>query len=551
MTMFPASLAHTLNGNTFGDIQGDLLSNNKTRISIRVGCGRKRTLKARSKPSAALEGESPRIRIADMMDLSFVRSPGYGSDLVACNGYRIHVAKYQGKVVAVKIYRGLNSAQRLEADLKINRSLLHPTVLQAVAVCRASQTPFLVFSMESDIPISLGSFKTLVCYLADALSHSEKESVIVGAQLIRDVSAGLDYLGGIEQSFSVSRLTFDLLVDESNNICITVGVGENETGIQEDGYLDVFHKLCLKTFLEANNECHIDKSQAPTVAAPESRYEPDLLFSEPQGDPAMEPSFESDCLPIEPRREYAFIPGRTLGSLSLRRIYTDYARFMRNITKNIRHLRRKRHSNSTAVAHRCPGYRRDEVTSSPSVLRTAIIQHLTPSPREICQVCQQLVENGIFNCYCGQGDNGMSPTIQCYRCSVWSHLACQVNSDVDRPLCPSCLVSENQSHVDEVNSPSVQSYPAELEEVNITSSEADQVHSPKKYRSRLAGYAQNHALKIKYVNNTHRAYPPSWTSVVFVNGVERGRGKSRSHKAHARERAAAKAIGTLEGPWFY
>ncbi|KAJ7581279.1 hypothetical protein C8J56DRAFT_261575 [Mycena floridula] len=387
------------------------------------------------------------IPIAHKHDLRFLRYPPYGSDLVIRDGYRIHVAQYRGKVVAVKVYQGANSAQRLEADLEINSSLFHPTILQTVAVCRATQTPFLVFSMESDslspIPISLGGFKSLVYYLADALSRSEQDSLVVGAQLIRDISSGLDYLASIEQTLAVSRLMFDLLVDESNNICITVGLGEGAaTGTQEDGHLDVFHNLCSKSFLEANNECHLDKSQAPTAdnSASGSSSHPDLPFSSPDGEPIAETDSQSDSPLTPPRREYAFVPDR--GHQSLREISTSYARFMRSIiAKRIRHLRRKGQRKSTIVAHRCPGYRRDEVTLSTSVLRTAIIQHLTPSPREICPICQQLVEDGTFNCFCGQGDDGISSTIECSQCGLWSHRTCQVNGhSVDHlPFtCASC-----------------------------------------------------------------------------------------------------------------
>ncbi|KAJ7581299.1 hypothetical protein C8J56DRAFT_959672 [Mycena floridula] len=152
----------------------------------------------------------------------------------------------------------------------------------------------------------------------------------------------------------------------------------------------------------------------------------------------METSFESDC---PPRREYVFIPDRTIGSLSLRRISTEYASFLRRTNNNVQRLQHKGRSSSRAVPHRCPGYRRDEVTLGTSVLRTAIIQHMTPSPREICPVCKQLVEDGMFYCSCGQGDDGMSPTIQCLRCRVWSHRTCQSNGDsIGHPLftCASC-----------------------------------------------------------------------------------------------------------------
>ncbi|KAJ7581276.1 hypothetical protein C8J56DRAFT_261388 [Mycena floridula] len=424
MTMFPTSLGHTLTGNTFGDLQGNFLSNNKTRISIRLGCNRKRTLKARSKPSTSLLGESPPIPIAHTHDLRFLRSPLYGSDLVVRDGYRIHLARYRRKVVAVKVYQGTNSAQRLEADLEINSSLFHPTILQTVAVCRATRTPFLVSSMESDslssVPISLGGFKSLVYYLADALSHSEQESLIAGAQLIRDVSSGLDYLGSIEQTFAISRLMFDLLVDENNNIRIGIGLSdETRMDVQADGYLNIFQRLCLKSFLEANNQYHLDKEWAITAgdlgeALDDSSYD--------DGDFLVQ--LESEAIEIvdlalteSPSREYAFIPNRASGSFSLRAISTDYTNFIRRINptnsspNNIQRLRHKGHSNSKTVVHRCPGYRRDEVTLGTSVSRTAVIQHLTPSLREVCPVCKQLVEDGIFNCSCGQGDDGISSTI--------------------------------------------------------------------------------------------------------------------------------------------
>ncbi|KAJ7581270.1 hypothetical protein C8J56DRAFT_261245 [Mycena floridula] len=398
MTMLPALIAHNLSENTIRDIQGDFLSNNTTHISIYTSEG----ASIPTVEEGQLPRESPRIPITHKNDLSFVRSPAYGSDLVARDGYRIHAATYRGKVVAVKVYQGSDAIQKLEADLEINISLFHPTIFKTVAVCKATQAPFVVLSSDSlsAIPLSLGGFKSLACRLADALNHSEKESVVLGAQLIRNISSGLDYLASIEQTLAVSRLTFDLLVDESNNICITVGLGEGDAGrIQEDGYPRRLYKLCVKGFLEANNECHLDKPQVLTTAA-ESGYDPDLVFSQSVDERTMETSFESDC---SPRREYAFIPDRTIGSLSLRRISTEYASFLRRINNNVQRLQHKGRSNSTAVAHRCPGYRRDEVTLGTSVLRTAIIQHLTPSPREICPVCQQLVEDGTFHCSCGQG----------------------------------------------------------------------------------------------------------------------------------------------------
>ncbi|KAJ7581274.1 hypothetical protein C8J56DRAFT_1102168 [Mycena floridula] len=473
--MFPASLAHTLTGNTFGDIEGGFLSNNTTHnICINTGEG---TCIHTVQEDGQVPGISisSGIPIAHKHDLRFSRSPQYGSDLVRRDGYRIHVAKYRGKVVAVKIYQGANSNQRLETDLEINSSLFHPTILQTVAVCRAPRTPFLVFSMESDslstIPISLGGFKSLVYYLADALSRSEQESLVAGAQLIRDVSAGLDHLSSIEQTPALSRFIFDLLVDENDNICIAVGLSDRaDTGVQVNGYLGVFQSLILKSFLEANNQYHIDKEWAITAG---DLGEALHVSSYDDGDFLVQLESEVteiiDLASIEiPSREYVFIPDRASDSFSLSAISTDYTNFIRRInpnniapSNNFQRWRHKGPSNSKTVAHRCPGYRRDEVTLGTSVSRTAVIQHMTPALREICPVCKQLVEDGMFNCSCGQGmnpstsvctsgfivvvglveDDGSSPTIQCSRCLVWSHHRCQRNdsgSDHQPFTCFSC-----------------------------------------------------------------------------------------------------------------
>ncbi|KAJ7581247.1 hypothetical protein C8J56DRAFT_1102116 [Mycena floridula] len=592
--MFSASLTPTLNERS-GEIQGDFLSNNTTHIYIHTGEG-SRTRTVEEENQAA--GESSRIPVANENDLRFVRSRAYGSDIVVRDGYRIHVARYLGKVVTVKVYQGPNSVQRLEADLEINSYLLHPAILRTVAVCRASRTPFLVLSMESHsmptIPISLDGFRSLVCYLADALSHSETESLIVGAQVIRDVSSGLDYLGSIEQTFAISRLTFDLLVDENNNICITVGLGEeNVTGTQEDRYIDVFHKLCIKN---ANNECYLDNSET-------TQRRKHVL--------------ESDLSPNEPRREYAFIPDPDHISLSLRRISKDYARF-------------------TASYHEeypTPSTdRRDEVTLGTSVSRTAVISHLTPSLREICQICHQLVEDGIFNCSCGQGDDGMSPTIQCFRCSVWSHRACQIDGGGRRFLCTSCLLLESQSQPESAQIQDIDSalsssendmelssdpqnhdtnqshgYPVELEAspdsegLNPSYSEVDSIPTEvlppvrvqPSARVRLAAarvrpttrvppareypsgphYIPRHPVYVDgtigtelHGNPFYRSdrirdlsreieyqshlvgteLEPIWISTLLFKGVEYGRGQSSVSRTHSRELAAAQALRLLE-----
>ncbi len=59
------------------------------------------------------------------------------------------------------------------------------------------------------------------------------------------------------------------------------------------------------------------------------------------------------------------------------------------------------HSDDTV--HRCPGYRREEVTLMPVLSECKVITHVTPFLHEKCLICGKDVEEGKFNCKCGTG----------------------------------------------------------------------------------------------------------------------------------------------------
>ncbi|PBL03924.1 hypothetical protein ARMGADRAFT_37969 [Armillaria gallica] len=93
------------------------------------------------------------------------------------------------------------------------------------------------------------------------------------------------------------------------------------------------------------------------------------------------------------------------------------------------------------TVHRCPGYRREEVTLRPVLSDCKVIMHATPSLHEKCQICEKVVEEGQFNCKCGQPDDGISPTVKCTMCSVWGHRHCNDQSG----YCWSCVVTASQN----------------------------------------------------------------------------------------------------------
>jgi len=129
-------------------------------------------------------------------------------------------------------------------------------------------------------------------------------------------------------------------------------------------------------------------------------------------------------------------------------------------------LKSRRGRYTTKTAHRCPGYNRIEITLTADIARSAIVSHLTPTPHEICPVCNEIVKDAeIFACICGGGgtsvrktepsscvlisstDNELIPTISCSTCSEWHHRPCVYISEdeVRNFLCQRCEVQASES----------------------------------------------------------------------------------------------------------
>ncbi len=114
------------------------------------------------------------------------------------------------------------------------------------------------------------------------------------------------------------------------------------------------------------------------------------------------------------------------------------------------------------TVHRCPGYRREEVTLTPVLSDCKVITHATPSLHEKCVICGQHVEEGLFSCICRQralvfgslddcitddghpADDGISPTVKCTKCSVWGHKYC---NDQISSICWRCAHSAKPTNL--------------------------------------------------------------------------------------------------------
>jgi hypothetical protein len=107
--------------------------------------------------------------------------------------------------------------------------------------------------------------------------------------------------------------------------------------------------------------------------------------------------------PVTPRRELRW---RSLeqGALSLEGVSYRFRNLLVASSSSAHpSLRRIRVQNTRRILHRCVGYTREEITLSADILYSAIVSHTIPSPREICIVCGEPVqETGKFDCVCGE-----------------------------------------------------------------------------------------------------------------------------------------------------
>ncbi|KAK7441996.1 hypothetical protein VKT23_016274 [Stygiomarasmius scandens] len=242
----------------------------------------------------------------------------------------------------------------------------------------------------------------------------------------------------VEEKLEIYITDNDTLKIGFGAINMDVGPAEgnvDDTEDLEDRRWRMFNNLCLKTFKQANcllyEDENIDENDEP-----ESSFSDITEDSVPSGSTSG-PSNSTGSQPrptgepftsVKPRRELVWRvpPERSATVSSVARHYRGYLERARLRNAKYLPLRqlRARIGGQSRVRHRCLGYRKEEITLTASIEESAIVSHATPSLREICLVCNEVVDVGIFECICGLEDDGVSVTVKCSICSTYSHEAC-------------------------------------------------------------------------------------------------------------------------------
>jgi hypothetical protein len=167
----------------------------------------------------------------------------------------------------------------------------------------------------------------------------------------------------------------------------------------------VHSRFTLCTIAEFSNICTTDERIDRSPVTLDVLRRPSIpQNSLSLSSPASLQSFESASSenipeepPVPPRREYVW---RTT-NLGQQSLATVAARIALDLDMKLSSINRLAWTGGRSP-HRCAGYIREEVTLAPTTADSAVVSHDTPSPREICSVCHEVVGlYEVFQCICG------------------------------------------------------------------------------------------------------------------------------------------------------
>ncbi|KAJ6498431.1 hypothetical protein C8R47DRAFT_1193894 [Mycena vitilis] len=283
--------------------------------------------------------------------------------------------------------------------------------------------------------------------LAAALQEDHTRSITLGFKMVAGLASGVNHLS--VQGISLGSLraeNFDVFLDIDDRFLISISPTTTEIRTtaqqQTPGDTDaswawaILNSLCQKVLRSANQVLHNENIERNSVIPDMPRRPPDLHPSSAAVQlgphlPSSSQNMDAEAL-VPPRREYVW---RTIllehGQPSLTAIATRIVRDLEMTSVN------KVALSDGGSVHRCAGYVREEITLTTTTSQSAVIFHDSPSPREICAVCHEVVGTSeLFRCVCGDQNPGSRPTVKCQICKFWSHRNCVENSTGF--VCESC-----------------------------------------------------------------------------------------------------------------
>ncbi|KAJ7784186.1 hypothetical protein B0H16DRAFT_291373 [Mycena metata] len=420
----------TLGEGTYINVQGSY------HVHINNGTKRRRDeTEGRSRHDNRRQLEENGFKLIRQKNLQLIRQIGGGP------GYLLHAGRHKERTVTVKVFNGSNPMARQQLDLEVAllKGAIHPNVSRIKGV--SSPTSAAQFIAYEDF-----CGRNAKGPLADAL-RNRTTSIRLGFQMVADLSAGLGYLSAQSTSLGGMKVeNFDVFLDVHHRFLLIINPSKSPTEADANSELSaeetswaLFNELCHKVLLSANRVLHAEEiDKDPMLLLPTS---PASQKSDSSSFFIGSSSEQEDAVVSsvgDPRREYVW---RTMdrGKQSLSTVTDQITTHLDIALARLQILRQT----DERRAHRCRGYTREEITLAPTIVDSAVVDHDTPRPLEICSICREIVGlDDRFRCICG--DCGPGYTIKCGICKFWSHSDCvgNVQSSFTCRLCEGFPVME-------------------------------------------------------------------------------------------------------------
>ncbi|PBL03693.1 hypothetical protein ARMGADRAFT_1070201 [Armillaria gallica] len=385
-------------------------------------------------------------------------------ELLVGKGFRLLLAQVGGNNAVLKVFEGKDAQENYGKTVNFEKHLIHSNLLRLKSHYASGSSPFIVYNPDIQA--------TAEQVIAAAIPTGVIPTFIAGAQLISGVAAALSHLlrRGTLDLHSLGIENFSIFTNRAGKVVLSFDGFSNSTSVvsrRDRTGLDILSDLCHQTFNAANEILYRD-----TQARTNDTLEPSnaSIVDAENEDQINTASDKPDTVATidanlsRLRREIMW-QGVGGNNMTLDDISYQFKTVVSSLSFTLFSLEHvARTARGYRTVHRCPGYRRQEVTLRPVLSDCKVITHVTPFLHERCMICGKDVEEGQFNCNCGQralvvgsldgcitdrgypADDGISPTVKCSKCSVWGHRHC--NDQLDY-ICWRCIRAASSNHNDD------------------------------------------------------------------------------------------------------
>ncbi|KAJ7320794.1 hypothetical protein DFH08DRAFT_890216 [Mycena albidolilacea] len=399
-------------------------------------------------------------------------------------GYLFHAGQKKGDAVIVKVFNpgpGSTVRRQLESAVALSKGIMHPNVLRLSGMSSPESLSHFIVYENAHRQNAEGP-------LAVALKNDLDRSIRLGFKMIADLSAGMNHLSlhGISLG-STGVENFDIFLDMDDQFVMcphprSPAEGDT-TQEQEESAWTVFNALCQKTLMSANRVLHHDEINRDSTILDVVQSRP--AASENAGESLLPSGLASASSSKNTQEDELSIPPRReyvwrKMNHGQQSLATVASRITLDLDMNISSLRRMTWTDGQNP-HRCAGYVREEITLATTTLDSAVVAHDAPGLLELCHICHEVVR--------------LTTDVGTEHYRTWLRLTTDVGIE--------------------------------------------------HHRTWLNNFAQQWGYNIAYdATATGAQSRPQWTSKVYMNNIETGRGNGGS-RGSSKEQAAKSALIAL------